>query len=68
MHAGNGGDQAQPEAGAGVGAAFLQADETLQGALAVRRGDAGPAVSDGDLDGVAHTRERDADLGRWRIG
>ena len=50
VQAGDGGDEAEPQAAAGPRAALLQAHEALQRALAILRRDAGPAVGDGDLD------------------
>ena len=57
MQAGDGGDQAEPQAAAGLRAALLQAHEALQRALAVLRRHARPAVGDGDLDRVADARQ-----------
>ena len=50
MQAGDGGDEAEAQAAAGKRAAFLQAHEALQGALAILRRDARAAVGDGNLD------------------
>ena len=60
VQAGDGGDQAEPQAAAGARAALLQAHETLQRALAVLRRDARAAVADGDLDVLADALEDDA--------
>src|SRR5262245_1559132 len=64
VHAGDGGDQAEAQTGAGAGAALLQAHEALQGALAVLRRNARAPIRHRDLDGVADTAEGDGDL--WR--
>ncbi len=61
VQAGDGGDQAEAEAGAGAGAALLQANETLQRALAVLRRDSRAAVGNGDGGHVAARFKRDLD-------
>ena len=63
VQARDGGDEAQAQAAAGPRAALLQAHEALQRALAVLRRDAGAAIGDGDLDGVARRA-----AARWRFG
>ena len=65
MQARDRGNEAQAQARAGLRAAFLQAHEALQRALAVFRRDAGSAIGHGDLDGVADARAGD-DLDRLR--
>ena len=42
-------DEAQPQAGAGLGAAFIQADKSFEGALPILGGDSGAVIGDGNF-------------------
>ena len=56
MQAGDGGDEAQAQPGAGLGAARFEAHETAHRAVAIGLGNAGAAIGDGDLGAIAGDR------------